>query len=58
LENTKYVIGLNTTVLSEAYVEGKQIVIDDLSDKERFLDAKRRGAIAFKKKHLLLSELL
>ena len=58
LENTKYVIGLNTTVLSEAYVEGKQIVIDDLSDRGRFLDAKRRGAIAFKKEHLLLSELL
>lgn len=58
LESTQYVVGLNTTVLSEAYIEGKQIVIDDISDKEQFIDAKKRGAIAFTKKHLLLSELL
>lgn len=56
LENTKYVVGLNTTVLLEAYVEGKTIVIDDISDKEHFEDAKRRKAMAFKIKHLLLSE--
>lgn len=58
LEMTQYVVGLNTTVLSEAYAEGKQIVIDDISDKERFADAKRRGAMVFTKKYLLLSELV
>lgn len=58
LENTMYVIGLNSTVLSEAYVEGKQIVIDDISDKESFADAKRRRSILFTKEHLLLSEIL
>ncbi len=58
LETTQYVMGLYTTVLSEAYIEGKQIVIDDISDKKRFADAKRRGAAAFRKEHLLLSELI
>ncbi len=58
LENTQYVIGLNTTVLLEAYVEGKKIVIDDVSDKKHFMDAKRRGAVAFRKEYRLLSELL
>lgn len=57
-ESTQYVVGLNTTVLSEAYVEGKPIVIDDISDKAHFEDAKRRGFAAFTKEHLLLSELM
>ena len=58
LETTQYVVGLNTTVLSEAYIEGKQIVIDDVSDPKRFKDAEERGSAAFSKEHLLLSELL
>lgn len=58
LSRTKYVIGLQSTVLSEAYVEGKTIVLDDFSDKEQFEKLKMQKFNVFNKPHLLLSELL
>ena len=58
LGNTKYVVGLNTTVLSEAYIEGKEIVIDDISDYPHFIDAQKRNSIVFQRDHMLLSEII
>lgn len=58
LSNTKYVVGLNTTVLSEAYIEGKEIVIDNISDYPHFIDAQKRGSIVFQRDHVLLSEIV
>ena len=52
-----YIIGLNTTVLSEAYFSGKKIVIDDVSNIEKFALLDERGYIAIKRPHILLSEL-
>lgn len=58
LASTQYVIGLNTTVLSEAYAEGRKVVIDDISDPRHFEDSKNRGAAAFVRDHILFSELI
>ena len=58
LARTKYVIGLQSTVLSEAYVEGKQIVLDDISDTEHYELLKAQKFIMFSKKHKLFSEII
>lgn len=52
-----YIIGLNTTVLSEAYFSGKKVVIDDISNVEKFLLLEDRNCISIKRPHILLSEL-
>ncbi len=56
LGDTRYAVGLATTVLTEAYVEGRGVVIDDLSSPELFEDARRRHAACLERGHLLLSE--
>lgn len=56
LGRTKYVIGLATTVLSEAYVEGKTIVIDDLSDPDKFNNLSERKFLPLQRPHILFSE--
>ena len=58
LASTQYAVGLNTTVLSEAYIEGRIVVIDDISDPSHYEDSKNRGAAAFSREHILLSDLL
>ena len=58
LGNTRFAIGLNTTVLSEAFVEGREIVIDDISDRKKYEDSVARMSVILKKKHILLSNLL
>ena len=58
LGSTNYVVGLQSTVLSEAYAEGKTIVLDDVSDPENFELLKLQKFNVFSMKHLLLSELL
>lgn len=56
LANTQYVIGLNTTVLAEAWVEGRKVVIDNLSNVAAYENLKARNSLAIKREHILLSE--
>lgn len=58
LNNTEYVIGLNSTVLLEAYYGGKKVVIDDISEPERYKNLSKRKYIMLQKEHILLSSLL
>ena len=57
LARTKYAVGLASTVLSEAYIEGRGVVADDMSDPDQFESLYERNASVLKKEHLLLSEL-
>ena len=52
-----YTVGLNTTVLSEAFFSGKKVVIDDVSNIEQYKGLKERGYVMMERPHLLLSEL-
>lgn len=56
LASTKYVIGLTTTVLFEAKAEGKEIVLDDITDPARFSDLKARRFRLLAENPLLLSD--
>jgi len=58
LARTKYVVGLQSTVLSEAYAEGKEIVLDDISDKKHFEMLRAQQFNVYNKPHLLFSELI
>lgn len=58
LGRTHYVVGLATTVLAEAYFEGRTVVIDDLSSKEKFNNLKKRRFICLNRPHILLSDLV
>ena len=58
LARTKYVVSLKSTVLSEAHVEGREIVLDDISDKEHFDILSMQKFNVFNKPHLLFSELI
>ena len=57
IRDSMYIIGLNTTVLSEGYFSGKNIVIDNMSMEARYLELKNKGYIMMSRPHLLLSEL-
>lgn len=57
LAQTEYAVGLASTVLSEAYIEGRQIVVDDMSDPVQFHSLYERNASVLRKPHRLLSEL-
>lgn len=58
ITNSLYIIGLNTTVLSQAYFSDKEIVIDDISNREEYLELESRGYIMMSRPHWLLSELV
>lgn len=58
LDSSLYTIALSSTVLSEAYYSGKEIVIDDYSEPERYKNLKKRKYIMLYKPHKLLTELL
>ena len=58
LENSRYTVALNSTVLAQTYYSGKEFVIDDYSDPERYELLKERAYIMLNKPHKLLSELL
>ncbi len=58
LGKTEYAVGLRTTVLYEAEVEGRGIVLDDVTDKEAFDNMKNRRSRLIYHPHLLLSESL
>ena len=52
-----YTIGLNTTVLSEAFFSKKEVVIDDVSNPEKYMQLDLRVYLMIKRPHILLSEL-
>ena len=53
-----YSIGLNTTVLSQAYFSGKKVAIDDISAPEQYRDLRNREYIMMNRPHALLSEVI
>lgn len=57
ITNSLYTVGLNTTVLSEAFFSGKKVVIDDVSNIEKYRSLDERGYVMIKRPHILLSEL-
>ncbi|MCI8599781.1 MAG: hypothetical protein HFJ10_15305 [Lachnospiraceae bacterium] len=57
ISQSLYIVGLNTTVLSQAYFSKKIVVIDDVSAKEKYRELNKRGYVMIKRKHVLLSEL-
>jgi len=54
---TEYVVGLSSTVMSEAVAEGKKIAVDDMSDPVQFASLSARRAAVLNREHILLSEL-
>lgn len=58
MECSKYICALNSTVLSQAYYSGKNVVIDDYSSPERYESLIPKDYILLSKPHFLLSELL
>ena len=58
LIRTKNAISLYSTVLNQAYGNGVQVVIDDVSDQGRFSKLKELGYIMLTKNNRLLSEVL
>lgn len=53
-----YIVGLNTTVLSQAYFSGKKVVIDDISKSGEYQELLKKGYVMLYRKHLKLSELI
>lgn len=58
LKNTEYVVSKYSTVLYEAFLSGRTVVIDDLSDPDLFKELRSRDLIIMSKTHLLLSSLI
>lgn len=58
MEESLYIIGLNTTVLSQAYYSNKKVVIDDISMRKQYLELKEKKYIMLTRKHELLSQLM
>ena len=57
ITNSLYTVGLNTTVLSEACFSGKKVVIDDISNSQKYMELDERGYVMIKRPHILLTEL-
>ena len=58
IEDTYLVVALNSTVLSQAYHSGKIIVIDDICDRDNYIDMLEKDYISYKQAQYTLSELL
>lgn len=58
VEDTFFVVALNSTVLSQAYRSGKTIVIDDVSDKDTYKELLEKDYISYKQARYLLSGFL
>lgn len=58
ISQTKYVVSLYSTVLYQAYESGKNIVIDDVADPEKYEQLKNLKYIMMSKPHLLLSNVI
>lgn len=57
IDSTNYVVSKFSTVLYEAYLKNKNIVIDDVSNEKLYEDLKSYEYIMFSKKHILLSDI-
>lgn len=55
---TKSIVAKCSTVINQAYYAGKEIIIDDITDKKLFSILKERNYIGFKLEHKLLSVVL
>ena len=53
-----YIIGLNTTVLSQAYFSGKQVVIDDISKAGKYQELLKKRYVMLYREHIKLSDLI
>lgn len=58
ITDSVYTVGLNTTVLSQAYFSGKKVAIDDISMPEAYLELKDKQYIMLNRPHALLSQLM
>ena len=58
ITDSLYIVGLNTTVLSQAYYSGKKIVIDDISMHDQYLELKEKEYIMLNRQHILLSDVV
>lgn len=56
--SSEYLVALSSTVLSEGYYQGKEIVIDDYSEPDKYENLKKRKYILLNKKHKLFSEII
>ena len=52
-----FIVGLNTTALSEAYFSGKKVVMDDVSNSDKYIGLSERGYVMMNRPHILLSKL-
>ncbi|WP_332843459.1 hypothetical protein, partial [Paraclostridium bifermentans] len=57
IDSTNYVISKFSTVLYEAYLRNKNIVIDDISNEKLYEDLKNYEYIMISKEHTLLSDI-
>lgn len=55
LNNTKFAISVDSTVLYEAYLAGRKVIIDDVSNPQLFRELGKRNYIMMRKPHQLLS---
>lgn len=58
ITDSVYTIGLNTTVLSQAYFSGKKVVIDDISSYDEYAELKDKQYIMLSRPHVRLSNLI
>lgn len=58
INQSTYIVALNSTVLLESYYGGKKIMLDDWTDPAAFQSLKDRKAIIFDRPHYLLSHYL
>lgn len=56
IANTEYAIGSYTTVLLQAYMSGKKVILDDVTYKSRYIQLKEHGYILAKEEIKKLSE--
>nr|WP_288701046.1 hypothetical protein [uncultured Blautia sp.] len=58
ISNTKFAVSRYSTVLYQAFINKKKIIIDDISNKQEFKQLKQLDYIMLNKKHELLSHVL
>lgn len=58
IEESLYIVGLNTTVLTQAYYSNKRVVIDDVSMRKEYQELKEEKYIMLNRKHELLSQIV
>lgn len=57
IEQSLFIVGLNTTVLSQGFFSKKTVVIDDVSNVKKFNELEKRGYIMMKRPYIQLSAL-